>query len=96
MKDSEHKDISDPTYSAADFRVQLTGGRLRWFASVLAVANGGLLVYFFNHKDKAEIDFPIIITGPAAIWIMAVTFVILVAIAVVNWRNWLRKKKDAA
>jgi hypothetical protein len=96
MKDSEHKDISDPTYSAADFSAQLTGGRLRWFASILAVANAGLLVYFFTHKDKAEIDFPIIIIGPAAIWIMVATFVVLAAIAVVNWKNWLKKKKDAA
>src|SRR2546421_150386 len=37
MKDSEHKDISDPSYSTADFRVQLAGGRLRWFATLLAV-----------------------------------------------------------
>jgi len=96
MNDSEHKDVSDPTYNWADFKLQLTGGRLRWFASILAVANAGLFVYFITEGNKAEIDFPVVITGQAALWVTGITFVILVAIAAVNWRNWNRRKKNDA
>ena len=94
MKDPEHKDVSDPTFNAADFRAQVTGGRLRWFASVLALASAGLFVYLVTQGDKAEIDFPVIITGPAALWVVGIACVILVAIAVANWKNWFRKKKN--
>jgi hypothetical protein len=94
MKDPEHKDISDPTFNAADFRLQVTGGRLRWFASVLALASAGLFVYLLAQGDKAGIDFPVIITGQAALWIVGIAFIIWVAIAVVNWKNWFRKKKN--
>ncbi len=96
MEDSEHKDVSDPTYSWADFKLQLAGGRLRWFASILAVANAGLFVYLITEGDKAEIDFPVVITGQATLWATGVTFVILAAIAAVNWKNWIRRMKNNA
>lgn len=96
MKDSEHKDISDPTYNAADFRLQLTGGRLRWIASFLATASAGLFVYLLIQGDKAGIDFPFVITGKAAFWTVGMAFVAWAALAVVNWRNWFRRRKDAA
>ena len=96
MKDSEHKDISDPSYSFADFRVQLTGGRLRWFATVLAVASAGLFVYLLTEGDKAELDFPVQMTGQATLWPVGIAFAVWAVIAIVNWRTWLRKKKDVA
>jgi hypothetical protein len=96
MKDSEHKDISDPSYSAADFRVQLTGGRLRWFASVLAVASVGLFVYLLTEGEKAELDFPFHIKGQAALWTVGIAFAVWAAIAITNWKAWLRKKNDAS
>ena len=96
MKDSEHKGISDPSYSVADFRVQLTGGRLRWFATVLAVASIGLFVYLLTEGDKAELDFPFHIQGRAAFWTVGIAFVIWAAIAVVNWKGWFRRRNDAS
>lgn len=96
MKDPEHKDISDPTFSFADFRLQLTGGRLRWFASVLALLSAGFFVYLLTQGDKAELYFPFVITGQAAFWTIGIAFLIWTAIAVVNWRNWSRRKKSAA
>jgi len=96
MKDSEHKDISDPTYSAADFHLQLFGVRLRWFATLLAVASAGLFVYLLTEGDKAEIDFPVVITGQAAFWAVGIAFVAWAAIAIVNWKTWFRRKKNAA
>lgn len=96
MKDPEHKDISDPTFSFADFSLQLTGGRLRWFASVLSVVSAGFFVYLLTQGDKAVLYFPFVIAGQAAFWTIGMAFLILTAIAVVNWRNWLRRKKDTA
>ncbi len=96
MKDPEHKDISDPTFSAADFHLQLTGGRLRWFATVFGVISAGLFIYLLTEGDKAELDFPFIIKGRAAFWTVGVVFAVWALIAVVNWRNWLKRKKDAA
>jgi len=96
MKDSEHKDISDPSYSIADFRVQLTVGRLRWSATVLAVASAGLFVYLLSAGDKAELDFPVHITGQATLWSVGIAFAIWAVIAIVNWRTWLRKKNHVA
>ena len=96
MQDSEHKDISDPGYSAADLRVQLAGGRLRWFATMLAVASIGLFLYLVTQGEKAELDFPIRIQGRAALWTVGIAFVIWTAIAIWNWKSWFRRRKDAA
>jgi hypothetical protein len=93
MKDSEHKDISDPSYNIADFRVQLTGGHLRWFFTVLALASAALFGYLLTEGDKAELDFPVQITGQAALWSAGIVFTIWAVLAVINWRAWLRKKK---
>jgi membrane protein implicated in regulation of membrane protease activity len=96
MKDSEHKDLSDPSYSFSDFRVQLTGGRLRWFATILAVASVGLFVYLLTMGDKAELDFPVLVTGQAALWSVGIVFAVWTVIAIVNWRAWFRKKRAVA
>ena len=96
MQDSEHKDISDPSYSAADFRVQLAGGRLRWFATVLAVASLGLFVYVLTEGERAELAFPVHIKGRATLWTVGIAGAVWAAIAITNWRAWFRKKNDAA
>ena len=95
MQDSEHKDISDPTYSAADFRVQLAGGRLRWFATLLAIASLGLFVYLLTEGEKAELYFPVHIRGRAALRTVGIAFAVWAAVAITNWRAWLRKKNAA-
>ena len=96
MQDSEHKDISDPSYSAADFRIQLAGGRLRWFATVLAVASIGLFIYLLTEGDKAELDFPFHIQGQAALWTVGIAFIVWAAIAIWNWKSWFRRRRDGA
>jgi len=96
MQDSEHKDISNPSYNAGDFRVQLAGGRLRWFATVLAVASIGLFIYLLTEGEKAELDFPFHLRGRAAVWAVGIAFVVWAAIAFVNWKSWLRRKRGAS
>jgi hypothetical protein len=96
MQDSDPKDMFDPSYSATDFRVQLAGGQLRWFATILAVVSIGLFVYLVTQGEKAELDFPFHITGQAALWVAGVAFVVWAAIAITNWRAWIRRKNGAA
>ncbi len=68
---SEHKDLSDPSYSLADFHVQLTCGRLRWLCSVLAAAGLGLLGYQLTQKEPLEVYYPIHLKGRPAMWYSA-------------------------
>lgn len=96
IKASEYKDVSDPTFNAADFMLQVTGGRLRWFAVVCAVLSAGLFIYMLTQGDKAEVNFPIVIQGPAATWTIGGVFIIWAVIGVVNWRNWFKRKKSGA
>jgi hypothetical protein len=94
MKDSEHKDISDPSYCGADFRAQLSGGRLRWLATILAIASVGLFVYLLSEGEEARLDFQALhLKGRAALWTVAVAFAIWGTIALTNWRAWFRKQK---
>jgi len=91
MKDSEHKDLSDPTYNAADFWLQLTGGRLRWFAIIFAVASAGVFIYLLTQGKDAEL-FPFDIRGLPAFLIIGISFVLWVTVAILNWKNWRRRK----
>jgi len=92
---SEHKDVSDPSYNAADFRVQLTCGKLRWLASILTVASLGMFGYLLTKGKDAELVFPFQIKGEAAIWAVGIAFVIWFALATVNWVSWFKKKRNA-
>src|SRR5690349_15619834 len=90
------KNLSDPSYSVADFRVQPGGGRLRWLDTVLATASLGLFIFLLTEGEKAELDFPFHIQGEGASWTVGIAFVVWAVVAIANWKNWARKKKDAA
>ena len=92
QKGSEHKDISDPSCHPGDLRVQLTGGGLRWLASILATAAAGLLAYFWITDQKPKFDFPVSVEGTTAWWVLGLAFVAWFALAVVNWMAWWRKR----
>jgi hypothetical protein len=93
MKDgSEDKDLTDPSYNFADFRVQLTSSRLRWLCSVLAIAGFGVLVYQLTQKDELEVYYPIHLKGKAAMWLLTFGSITMLLLAVVNWKSWLEKK----
>jgi len=76
----------------ADFQEQAMNGSLRWLASALAILGVGFLVWtYFDHSDW-EVFFPIHLKGAAVFWVMGFATVFWLTIAVVNWRNWKRKK----
>jgi hypothetical protein len=91
---SERKDLSDPTYGAGDFWVQMVGGRLRWLASVLALAAIGLFAWLLTEGKEARIDFPIQLKGRPALWIVGVKSIVWLVIAAVNWLSWLKRKRN--
>jgi hypothetical protein len=83
------KDLSDPSYNAADFRKQLLGGDLFWLSAVLAVVALGYTIYVVFSPTARDIGVsfpfrarggivPILSTGAAIIW---------ATLAAVNWRN---------
>jgi len=92
MIDPNHKPLSDPTYTLSDFRLQLLGGRLRWFATLLAlVATGFFLYLLLTDPANAELDFPIHLNAPAARWTVGLGAAFWSVIAIINWKSWLRK-----
>lgn len=83
------RDLAD--LSPAEFRRQLTGGGLRWVATVLAVLSPvALALVLADEEWRAYVPIPI--SGPAAVWIVAGATVVWGVLAVVNWRNWLRRR----
>jgi hypothetical protein len=88
----EHKDLSDPTFGFSDFWAQVTGGQLRWLATVLATAGLGLLVYFFLGGD-AELYFPVRVRGQASIGVVGVAVAVWLWLAIANWTSWVKKRR---
>jgi hypothetical protein len=92
-RDSEQKDVFDPSYGAADFPTQLSGGKLRWLASILAVASLGLFGFLLTEEKEAELDFPFHLKGRAAFCAVGIGFAVWFVIAVINWVSWFKKNR---
>lgn len=52
---SEHKDVSDPTFGAADYWIQLTGGRMRWPRCLRSGALFCFLMLFRKERRRSFI-----------------------------------------
>ena len=89
---SEDKDLADPTYRLADWRVQTFGGKLRWLATVCAALGLGLFIWLLIEGEKAEIFFPVQLKGKTATWSVGAVAFIWLAIAAINWTALLKKK----
>jgi|GEM_PF-5823689 len=92
-KGSEKKHLSDPTYDAADFVVQLTGGSLRWLASILAVLSLGLFVFLIFNGKEPEIYYPVHLKGKVVLWMVVLSFAVWLLLSIWNWRSWLKSKR---
>lgn len=93
MSESEDKDLADPGFGPADFHSQVFGGQLRWFASGLTVASGGLLAYLMKEGENARLDVPIHLEGREAQALVAFALLVWGILAIANWRNRLKKKR---
>jgi hypothetical protein len=93
QKDPAKKDLPDPTFSLADYRAQCTNGSLRWVATVLAGAGLGFFAWSCFDQGEQEVFFPIHLKGRALYWVMGIATAFWLLMAVVNWKNWKKKKQ---
>lgn len=91
-KDEKPKDLTDPTFGFADFHKQAFGGSLRWLATVLALAAGGLLVAFLLGKETPEVYFPFHLKSRAVLWVTGGGGLIWALLAIVNWISWSKRR----
>ncbi len=86
--------LGDTDYDIRAFGSELAGGGLRWFATVLAILNAGLLAYLATRPDDAAIYWPIRLSGKTAFVALCVTLVVWTGLALLNWVFWLRARRD--
>ena len=91
----EPRKFGDPNYNLADFKRELTAGRLRWVATVLAVVNLGAVIWFSIDPKQAIAYFPIRIQGMTVTIVLYATLVLWSALAAINWRNRIRRTSRA-
>jgi hypothetical protein len=91
---SEEKRLTDPTYNAADFKVQVAGGGLRWIASILTMVSAGLFLFLAFDDKEPELDFPVHLKGRAVLWVVGSAVAVWLLLAIVNWASWLKSKRE--
>ena len=78
----ELEDIKTP----AEFWQEVVGGQFRWLASILLVANAGLLIWMWMDREEQEMYFPFRVNGKT-VWIISfTTLLIWIVLAILNWR----------
>lgn len=92
MTEREHdrpKGIDDLT--PAEFVAQLIGGAGRWIFTVLAALS---LIYFaLPYLNPESSDFSLLGLSPGTERLLvSAVGIVWCALAVVNWRNWLRRR----
>ena len=85
--------IFDSSYDAKQFKKDMTSGQLRWLATILCVANAGLLAFDFLFSEEPEIHFPVRLKDAAVVWLLSATLLVWSSLAFVNWKNWAAKRR---
>jgi hypothetical protein len=68
-------------------------GRGRWLWSALFVLSLGFLMYLKLAHEKAEIYWPVRLSGRAAENVLLFAALFYAALVIVNWFSWTRKKR---
>jgi hypothetical protein len=95
-REEQPANIFSDSYDAKQFRKDLTSGQLRWLATLLSVANAGLLATDLFFSDEPEMHFPFHLKGAVVVWLLSATLLIWSSLALVNWRNWAAKRREGA
>ena len=93
---SRQSQFGDEDYNLAAFGREVCGGRLRSFATVLAVLSALLLIGVFAGLLPADLQLPLNVTGGTAKVIVICVLVFWLVIAVVNWRAHRRNRGGGA
>lgn len=86
----EPPEFLGPGYDLTAFRRDSTGGGLRWLATILAVAGGGMLPCMVTGIAPPVVHYPIHIEGPAALWSVGGASLFWSWIAILNWSGHAR------
>jgi hypothetical protein len=95
-REEKAPNMFDDSYDIRQFKRDLTSGQLRWLATILSVANVGLLVFDGFDPEGSQMYFPFRMKGVAVLAIMSLTLVIWLVLAFVNWRAWAVKRRREA
>jgi len=85
--------IFSDAYDAKQFKKDMTSGQLRWLATILSVANAGMLAFDFFFSEEPEMHFPVHLKGAVVVWLLSATFIVWSSLAFVNWKNWAAKRR---
>lgn len=91
---TEKKDLSifDEAYNVQEFKKDLFYGKLRWFSTILTLANIGLLLFMALDSEEPELNFLVTVRGNAVWWILSFTLIIWASLALINWMFWLKRR----
>lgn len=84
--------LGDADYDATAFLHELSGGSLRWIATILAVVAALFLASILAGNLPAESYWPVRARGTTATVLVVVALVFWCVIAVVNWRSHARRR----
>lgn len=87
------QDIFSSSYNAQDFKRDLSSGQLRWLATLLALANIGLLAFTAFDSEEPVMYFPVHTRGAVVWWVFSFTLLVWTVLAVVNWRTWIMRQR---
>ena len=93
---SRQPQFGDADYNLAAFGREVCGGRLRWFATVLAALSAILLIGVFAGLLPADLQLPVNVTGGTAKVIVFCVLVFWSMLAVINWRAHRRNRGGGA
>lgn len=90
-KNPRKPQLGDPDYDLRSFGNELTGGGLRWVATILVLATLGFIIYLAtNYGWAASVQGPLPIQGGGLYTVLCIVLLIWVGLGIVNWRNWSR------
>lgn len=96
-KDQFEADFLGEDYDISRFKHDLTSGKLRWLATVLALLNVGLLVFsFYDSSAAPEIHYPVHLKGKYVFVALFITLFIWTFLAFKNWEFHLKNKNSDA
>lgn len=87
--------IVDPAEVNEQVKKELTSPKFRWLATVLTVANAGVLVDMMLEPGDAIVYSPVMLRGKPAWVLMILSMIAWLTMSMINWRIWLRDRRKS-
>ena len=82
--------LGDPDYDAKAFVGELSGGSLRWVATILGALNAVLVVCVFSGLMSPPVMFGMSPTTGRIVLVVAL--LVWIVLALINWLAWKRQR----